>query len=103
MCRLLANETHESDAARIAAVIVYLIDEIGEDEECIDIDYQVAIEAERDPSWDSPVVQFGLRQYTYQLCTQFGWYHSSNSNFQPYGSSFPSAFRHQACGDVFDL
>jgi len=101
VCNLL-DAGHESDAHAIAAVIVYLIDEIGEDGQCIDIDYQVAIEAERQTSWDSDTADFGLRQYTYQLCTQLGWYHSSNSNFQPYGSSFPAEFRHIACGDVFD-
>jgi len=104
VCTLLANETHATDAAAIAAVVVYLIDEIGGEEgQCIDIDYQVAIESERQTAWDYPTNEFGLRQYTYQLCTQLGWYHSSNSRFQPYGSSFPAAFRHQACGDVFDF
>jgi len=103
VCQLLANETHTSDAAAIAAVIVYLIDEIGEGEECIDIDYQVAIEAERQTNWDYPSNEFGLRQYTYQLCTQLGWYHSSDSRFQPFGSSFSADFRHVACGDIFDF
>jgi len=104
VCRLLANETHESDAAAIAAVIVYLIDEIGGEEgQCIDIDYQVTVEAERQTAWDYPTNEFGLRQYTYQLCTQLGWYHSSTSRLQPFGSSFPAAFRHQACGDIFDF
>lgn len=103
MCQLLNNEAHPSDAAAIAAVVIYLIDELGYDEECIDIDYESAIEGERQTGWDDPVVGFGLRQYTYQVCTQLGWYHSSNSRFQPFGSSFPSPFRHQACGDVFDL
>lgn len=102
VCRLLDNETYESDAEAIAAVIVYLIDEIGEEGQCIDIDYQVVVAAERETSWDADAVDFGLRQYTYQLCTQLGWYHSSNSNFQPFGSSFPANFRHQACGDIFD-
>lgn len=103
MCNLLNDDAHTSDAAAIAAVIVYLIDELGEGQECIDIDYEAAVEAERQTDWDYPVVSFGLRQYTYQVCTQLGWYHSSNSRFQPYGSSFPSPFRHQACGDIFDL
>lgn len=81
-----------------------MIDEIGEVEgACIDIDYQVAVEAERETNWDSDTVGFGLRQYTYQLCTQLGWYHSSNSNFQPFGSSFSADFRHTTCADIFDL
>jgi len=104
VCELLADDDHESDAHAIAAVIVYLIENIGEEEEdeCIDIDYQVAIAAERQTSWDAETVDFGFRQYTWQLCTQLGWYHSSNSRFQPYGSSFPAEFRHIACGDIFD-
>jgi len=103
VCTLLANETHPSDAAAIAAVIVYLIDELGDGAECIDIDYQVVVAAERETNWEDSAGNYGFRQYTYQLCTQFGWYHSSDSRFQPYGSSFPADFRHQACGDIFDF
>jgi len=103
VCELLASGAHGSDAEAIAAVIVYLIEEIGDGEECIDIDYQDAIELERQTEWDNPFDQWGARQLSYQLCTQLGWYHSSTSNMQPYGSSFPASFRHQACGDVFDF
>lgn len=103
VCDLIDNEEHESDAAAIAAVIIYLIDELGDDEECIDIDYEAAIEAERETDWEDPLPAFGLRQWTYQVCSELGWYHSSNSDFQPYGSSFPSEFRHTACADIFDL
>lgn len=103
VCDLIDNEEHESDAAAIAAVIIYLIDELGDDEECIDIDYEAAIEAERETDWEDPLPAFGLRQWTYQVCSELGWYHSSNSDFQPYGSSFPSEFRHTACGDIFDF
>lgn len=104
VCELLDNGSHASSAEGIAAVFVYVIDELGgEDEECIDIDYEAVVEGERQTQWDEPVVAFGLRQYTYQLCTQLGWYHSSTSNFQPFGSSFPAYFRHQACGDIFDF
>jgi len=103
VCRLLANDTHASDAAAIAAVIVYVIDEIGEDDQCINIDYQLIVEEERKTDWEDVANDLGFRPFTYQLCTQFGWYHSSTSRFQPYGSSFPAAFRHQACGDIFDF
>ncbi|KAJ6649828.1 Thymus-specific serine protease [Pseudolycoriella hygida] len=104
VCDLLDDDDHESDAHAIAAVIIYLIEFIGEEQEdeCIDIDYQVAIEAERQTSWNSDMALLGFRQYTYLLCTQLGWYHSSNSRFQPFGSSFPAEFRHIACGDIFD-
>lgn len=103
VCDLLANETHETDIARIAAVVTYLLDASEYEGDCIDIDYETIVEEERRTNWDDITVDFGFRQYTYHLCTQLGWYHSSNSRFQPFGSSFPSAFRHQACGDIFDL
>jgi hypothetical protein len=103
VCRLIADESHGSDAEAIAAVIVYLIDELGEEGQCIDIDYEEAVREERMTEWDDLVPGIGLRQYTYQLCTELGWYHSSTSRFQPFGSSFPAEFRHTSCGDIFDF
>lgn len=84
-------------------MVTYLLDASEYEGDCIDIDYETIVEEERRTNWDDITVEFGFRQYTYQLCTQLGWYHSSNSDFQPFGSSFPSDFRHQACGDIFDL
>lgn len=41
------------------------------------------------------------RQWMYQTCTEFGWYQTSGSDHQPFGSSFPVEFYTQLCSDVY--
>lgn len=76
-----------------------MIDLLGN--ECLDLSYDQFIEDDRQTNWEHPAVVSGYRQWTYQRCTQLGWYHSSNSMFQQFGSSFPVEFVFQACEDVF--
>ncbi|KAG4065090.1 hypothetical protein HA402_007487 [Bradysia odoriphaga] len=96
VCDLMLSDEHETPAEAVAAVVLFLAGD-----ECIPVDYDEIIEADRQTGWDDPAVVGGFRQYTYMACTQFGWYHSSRSRFQPYGSSFPVEFIFQACEDVF--
>ncbi|XP_037043957.1 putative serine protease K12H4.7 [Bradysia coprophila] len=69
--------------------------------QCIDIDYDYIIEAERQIEWDSPAVAVGYRQWTYQLCSQIGWFHTSGSPNQPFGDKFPAELYHAGCQAVF--
>lgn len=58
----------ESSIESIAYILNNFIDIDGG--QCIDIDYDSIIEAERQTEWDSPAVEVGYRQWTYQLCSQ---------------------------------
>merc|ERR1712071_504886 len=51
-------------------------------------------------SWDSAAAQGG-RQWTYQTCTEFGWYQSSNLPGQPWGRILPLKFFEKMCRDIF--
>ena len=51
-------------------------------------------------SWDSEGANGG-RQWTYQTCTEFGWYQTTNQAEQKYGSSLPLEFFEQWCADAF--
>jgi hypothetical protein len=44
---------------------------------------------------------FVLRQWTYQTCTEFGWYQSSNQRGNPFTNFFPLKFFEQQCIDIF--
>lgn len=72
---MMADETIVSDAEAIAQVLRFLM---PEDMECVDIDYERIIEADRQTGWDDAAVAGGFRQYTYQACTQvfFAYLHS---------------------------
>jgi len=39
--------------------------------------------------------------WTYQTCSEFGWFQSSESPNQPFGSSFPATLYTDQCHDVF--
>lgn len=67
VCEVMADVTIVSDAEAIAQVLRFLL---PDDQECIDIDYETIIEADRQTGWDDPAVAGGFRQYSYQACTQ---------------------------------
>ncbi|XP_037043767.1 putative serine protease K12H4.7 isoform X3 [Bradysia coprophila] len=91
----LAGSTVES----IAHVVLAIID--PEEGECLNIDFDDIIEAERETEWDSPAVVTGYRQWTHQLCSLIGWFHTSGSPDQPFGDSFPVEVYHDGCAAVF--
>lgn len=95
ICNIITG-VHESDAHAIGEILDILLED-----ECVSVDYETVLREERQTAWNATAVEAGLRQYSYQSCSQFVWYHSSNSRFQPFGSSFPVEFIYRACEDVF--
>ncbi|OTF76646.1 Serine carboxypeptidase S28-like protein [Euroglyphus maynei] len=43
----------------------------------------------------------GARQWTYQTCTEFGFFQTSDRNDQPFGPYFPIKFFVQQCIDIY--
>lgn len=39
----------------------------------------------------------GVRQWTYQKCSEFGWYKTSDQPKHPYGSKIPLDFLLKVC------
>lgn len=95
-CRVL-ERGGQSPAHTIAAVLAILQNST----ECINFDYDQLIEVDQQVELDAIGVTSGMRQYTYQTCTQLGWHHTSDSRNQPFGSSFPLDIFHNACEEVF--
>ena len=55
----------------------------------------------QDSSWDSEAAAGG-RQWTYQTCTEFGWYQSSDSPAETgWGRVIPVQLFERMCRDVF--
>lgn len=65
------------------------------------VDYEYTIEMERQIEWNATAVQTGYRQWAYQYCSMIGWFHTSGSPDQPFGSSFPVETYHAGCEAVF--
>lgn len=54
----------------------------------------------KETNWSSPAANNG-RQWLYQTCSAFGWYQTSNSKNQPFGSNFPAELWLNYCQDIF--
>ncbi|XP_066913299.1 putative serine protease K12H4.7 [Clytia hemisphaerica] len=65
---------------------------------CISPNYKKFIEEMKVIDWKSVE---GGRQWTYQTCTEFGYYQSSDSKSQVYGTTFPLSFWTKQCVDIF--
>jgi hypothetical protein len=55
---------------------------------CLDASYNNSIAELKETSWNSSA-SVGGRQWFWQTCTEFGFFQSSDSNMQPFGSTFP--------------
>ncbi|XP_030374874.1 putative serine protease F56F10.1 [Scaptodrosophila lebanonensis] len=42
------------------------------------------------------------RAWYYQTCNEYGWYQTSGSSNQPFGTKFPATLYTELCSDVFD-
>lgn len=69
--------------------------------DCIAVDAFATMEVYLDIEWDSPSTDFGMRQVTYQLCREFGWFRSSNHLNHPFGDRFPVELFETQCSFLF--
>eukprot|EP00052_Salpingoeca_macrocollata_P022923 m.200418 g.200418 ORF g.200418 m.200418 type:complete len:488 (+) comp21914_c0_seq3:1189-2652(+) len=70
-------------------------------ENCFNVSYQGSIAELSGTSWDSPSAEGG-RQWTYQTCTEFAYFQSSETT-QSYFGNFPVSLFAQQCQDVFGI
>lgn len=68
---------------------------------CLNVDYNSTVEFYRETELHKPATE-ASRQWFYQTCAQFGWYQTSRSDDQPFGSLFPVELYLTMCADVFD-
>lgn len=83
---------------------------------CFEYDYQETVEFLTQVEWNAPAngagklflhsttffnKKFTARQWIYQTCSEFGWYQTSDSDDQPFGSSFPVELYYEYCKDFY--
>lgn len=97
VCDMLLQHNDTSTPAEAVAIVFksYL------GGSCIPVDYEEFIRRDRVIEIDSDYSYMGLRAITYQLCTQLGWFATSESASQPFGSFYPLAFYTEVCTNVF--
>jgi hypothetical protein len=97
ICSIMLNESIGDELTRYAAFNSLMMSTY--DMKCLDIGYSAMIDQLKDTSWDNEAV--GGRMWFYQTCNQFGYYQTSDSKNQPFGSLFPLSFFVNQCIDVF--
>ena len=69
---------------------------------CLDMSYVNSIEIFRNTSWGSTANE-QLRQWTYQTCSEFGWYAAVTPKKQMFGTMYPTLdYFVNTCNDLFD-
>lgn len=97
LCSMMTS-TDKTPVENYAAVNQLLLKTYSQ--QCLDYNYKSMISELQGTSWSSSASEGG-RQWTYQTCTEFGWYQSSDLQLQPFGHMFPVNFSIQQCTDIF--
>lgn len=98
LCGIMTDGGVGDELHRYAAVNSLLMGVYSE--KCQDFKYSKMIDSMKEVAWNSSAAEGG-RQWTYQTCTEFAFYQSSDSNYQPFGNGFPIDFWTQQCADIF--
>ncbi|XP_001659437.2 putative serine protease K12H4.7 [Aedes aegypti] len=98
LCERLNNSTEATDLQTIANWVHEFYDFL----DCMPFDFDAAIDAHQyvDPKVPENAV-YGLRQRTYQLCTEFGWFLTADSHDQPFGYRVSMYFFLNVCRAVY--
>ena len=123
LCNVMTDTSLGDPLARYAAVNDLLLNVYGAS--CSDVTYASWIDYLSGTSWSDYSAQDGCkqqniilsikmyfsiifvyffrvdRQWFYQTCTEFGYYQSSDSKDQPFGSQFPIEFLVADCAAVY--
>jgi pimeloyl-ACP methyl ester carboxylesterase len=98
VCDVMCNQALGPPVTRLAEVNRLILKQ--QEEPCLDYKYEKMVEEMKNTSWDSKVAQ-GQRQWTYQTCTEFGFYQTSNDPKLLFGNRFPVEFFIKQCQDIF--
>ncbi|XP_049288455.1 putative serine protease K12H4.7 [Anopheles funestus] len=84
VCDALTDEQYDTGLEALSA---FLVERYADARECFDLSFENFVRYLTDEDLDAPAnVQFGLRQSTYQDCTEFGAFETTTSPDQPFGS-----------------
>jgi len=94
LCNIMDNST-KSPILRYADVVLEV-----QGPSCLDVSYSKMIASLKNET-DFGSTGVGIRQWTYQTCTEFGYFQSTDSPHQPFGTEVPLSYYINMCYDVF--
>ncbi|KZC08379.1 PREDICTED: putative serine protease K12H4.7 [Dufourea novaeangliae] len=68
------------------------------EENCLPIDYQEFVGFYANKTWNEEDI---MRQWTYQTCTEYGYFQTTNSTKSIFGTLFPLSFFTDLCTDLY--
>ncbi|XP_058454750.1 thymus-specific serine protease-like [Malaya genurostris] len=68
---------------------------------CVVVDLDEVVEHYSQIDWESDFYREGVRQQLYQKCTEFGWFITTDSDFQPFGNRVMIELHSEICQRVF--
>lgn len=98
VCDIMLNQTIGPQVTRLAAVNRLLLQQ--QNQTCLDYRYDNMIAQMTNTSWHAETAEGG-RQWTYQTCTEFGFYQTSDNETLLFGNRFPVDFFYDQCVDIF--
>lgn len=98
LCQVMKDTKLGNELARYAAINKHLL--AFNNETTLDVNYDSFIREMRNTSWDGPASDGG-RQWTFQTCSQFAYFQTTDSPDQPFGTFFPLKFSVQQCMDIY--
>ncbi|XP_065089084.1 putative serine protease K12H4.7 [Ochlerotatus camptorhynchus] len=69
---------------------------------CMDLTYDSTIRYYRSTDWNHGANRGAMRPWLYQTCAEYGWYQTSGSDMQIFGSGFPVDLYIKMCIDLYD-
>uniref|UniRef100_A0A1A9X1K7 Serine protease K12H4.7 n=1 Tax=Glossina brevipalpis TaxID=37001 RepID=A0A1A9X1K7_9MUSC len=74
----------------------YLLKNWNEPGSCNDLTYNSALNELKETAYNG-----AMRPWLYQTCNEFGWYQTSSSKKQPFGTKFPLPYYTTLCADAY--
>ncbi|XP_075145718.1 putative serine protease K12H4.7 [Haematobia irritans] len=81
----------------LTAMATFWLFAFGYPKGCVDVTYKSTLAY----YLDSTYVEGASRPWYFQTCNEYGWYQSSSSPNQPFGSKFPHTLYTTLCADIF--
>eukprot|EP00099_Drosophila_melanogaster_P013078 NP_001287406.1 uncharacterized protein Dmel_CG3734, isoform B [Drosophila melanogaster] len=84
-----------NDLIGVAGYLLDVFEESGG--KCYDLSYDAITALLLDTNYNGNI----MRQWIFQTCNEYGWYQTSGSSAQPFGTKFPVTYYTTMCADLY--
>lgn len=90
-----------SSMSEMEAFAKFHLSLLPESDECFNVNLNEVVTTYQNEDLTSIIVVYGIRQAVYQQCSTLGWFPTSNSNYQPFGTNVDVGALYAICEGVF--